>query len=74
MLFTVATTSMSDDTSYYDESLPNFDRNTLENILLCKADDQADMRKLTQLTKKMISEVHYRAEACRKFLITEQKL
>ena len=39
MIFTVATTSMSDDTAYYDESLPNFDRNTLENILLCKAAD-----------------------------------
>ena len=39
MMFAVATTSMSDDTSYMDEDLPNFDRNTLENIMMCSAND-----------------------------------
>ena len=53
MMFTVATTSMSDDTAYSDESLPNFDRNTIENILMCSANDEDDMRKLDQLYKKM---------------------
>lgn len=35
MALTVAYSSMSDDTAYYDEALPNFDRNTLENIMMC---------------------------------------
>ena len=74
LALTVATTSMSDDTAYYDESLPNFDRNTLENILMCKASDLDDMRKLDQLCSKLLSEADWRAEACRKFLIIEQKL
>ena len=52
---------MSDYTCDYDASLPTFDRNTLENIMMCKATDKDDMRKLNTLFKKMTSEVKYRA-------------
>ena len=31
---------MSDETAYYDDSLPNLDRNTIENILFCMAADK----------------------------------
>ena len=74
MAFTVAISAMSDETSYYDESLPNFDRNTIENILMCQQSDEDDMRKLDQLCSKMISEIKYRAKACMNYLETEQKL
>lgn len=50
LALTVATTSMSDYTCDRDETLPNFDRNTLENILMCKpSTDVDDLRKLTTL-------------------------
>lgn len=74
MAFAAATTSMSDDTCGYDESLPNFDKNTLENILFCKASDDDDMRKLDALLKKLISEGSYRIHACKIYLEVEQKL
>ena len=74
MMFTVATTSMSDDTSYMDEDLPTFDRNTLENIMMCSANDAEDMRKLNQLCQKLFGEIEKRALACQKFLVTEQKI
>ena len=74
MMFTVATTSMSDDTAYMDEDLPTFDRNTLENIMMCSANDAEDMRKLKQLCQKLFGEIEKRALACQKFLVTEQKI
>jgi len=55
---------MSDDTYEYDETLPTFDKNTLENILLCKRTDKDDVRKLNALLKKMLGELSYRARAC----------
>jgi len=74
MAFAVATTSMSDDTYEYDESLPVFDRNTIENIMYCSKQDKDDMRKLEKLLGKMIGELRYRAQACMTYLMTEQKL
>ncbi len=74
LLFTAATTAMSDYTCDKDASLPTFDRNTLENIMMCKASDKDDMRKLNTLFKKLTSEVRYRAQACMTYLMTEQKL
>ena len=71
LLFTAATSAMSDDTCGYDESLPNFDRNTLENIMMCKQSDKDDMRKLDQLLTKMTSEIKYRSVACMTYLMTE---
>ena len=62
---------MSEYTYEYDESLPNFDRNTLENILMCERKDKDDVRKLESLCKKMLDELGYRAEACRLYLETE---
>ena len=64
MLFTVATTSMSDDTYEYDETLPTFDKNTIENILYCQSGDKDDMAKLNKLLKKLVSEVAVRGRAC----------
>jgi len=74
MAFTAATSSMSDDTCGYDESLPNFDRSTLENILMCQKNDTDDMRKLDQLSKKLLSELKFRSSACMTYLEQEQKL
>ena len=72
LALTAATTSMSDNTCYNDETLPNFDRNTLENILMCKpSTDKDDMRKLDTLSKKLIAEVEYRARACMVYIETE---
>lgn len=71
MAFTAAMTSISDDTAYYDESLPNFDRSTLENILMCQLSDDDDMVKLDKLYKKMCEETTWRAEACQKYLQVE---
>ena len=64
MLFTVATTSMSDETYEYDETLPTFDKNTIENILYCQSGDKDDMAKLNKLLKKLVSEVAVRGRAC----------
>ena len=74
IMFTAATCSMSDDTSGYDEDLPNFDKNTLENILMLKISDADDMRKLDKLIEKMLNEMRFRANACKAYLETEQKL
>ena len=73
-MFCVATTAMSDDTCDMDETLPNFDRNTLENILVCKANDIDDARKLEKLYTKLKAEVKARARAVMVYLETEQKL
>ena len=72
MSFAVATTAMSDDTAYYDESLPNFDRNTIENIMMCSKSDEDDMRKLTQLCQQMIEELNWRAKECINYFKLEQ--
>ena len=72
--FAVTTTAMSDDTSYYDEDLPSFDKNTIENILYCKRTDADDMRKFEALFNKMRQEVHYRAQACSAYIAAEQKM
>ena len=61
MALTAAISSMSDDTSYYDETLPHFDRITLENILMCQNSDKDDMRKLNQVSKQLLSELKWRA-------------
>lgn len=55
---------MSDDTYEYDETLPTFDKNTIENILYCQSADKDDMAKLNKLLKKLVSEVAVRGRAC----------
>lgn len=64
MALSVAYSSMSDETAYYDESLPNFDLDTLENIIMCQKTDKDDMRKIDKLCKKLISELDWRSKAC----------